>query len=110
MGGSCCKTSGDMEIKFKHTNSYINKIGKNNNNIKLNIINNNGYSIQMDIDRNWTFDEIKDKYCQLIGKKDNNKLIFVYKSKVLEESDSPISLDIDKEITIYAFDGNDYNT
>ena len=43
MGGSCCKTSGEMEIKFKHTNSYINRIGKNNNNFKLNIINNNGY-------------------------------------------------------------------
>ncbi len=46
----------------------------------------------------------------MIGKKEINKLIFYYKNKVLEENDSPISLSKDKEITIYSFDGNDYNT
>ena len=110
MGGSCCKTSGDVEIKFKQTNTYTNKNKPNSYNIKINVINSSGFSIQMDININWTFGEIKNKYCELIGKKDFNKLIFVYKSKVLEENETPISIGIDKETTIYSFDGNDYNT
>ena len=110
MGGSCCKTSGDFEIKFKRSNILTNKIKYNNNIKKINIINNSGYSIEMDINIDWTFKEIKNKYCDLIRKKNINKLIFVYKGKLLEENASLKSMGIDNEITIYAFDGNDYNT
>ena len=46
----------------------------------------------------------------MIGKKNINKLVFVYKGKVIEENDSLNSLGIQDEITIVAFDGNDYNT
>ena len=109
MGGNCCKTSGEVEIKFKQTGTYTNKIKFNSKNIKINIINSNGYPIQMDVNPNWTFRDIKNKYCQLIGKKDFDKLIFMYKNKVLEENETPISIGVDKEITIYSFDGNDYN-
>ena len=110
MGGSCCKSSGDFEIKFKQTNTYTNGIKYNSNNIKINIVDNSGYSIKMEININKTFNEIKKKYCDLIKKKDINKLIFVYKSKVIEENSTPFSMGIDKETTIYSFDGNDYNT
>ena len=78
--------------------------------IKVNIIDNSGYNISLDADLNWTFNEVKNKYCLLKRKNNINKLIFVYKGKVLEENVTLISLDIDKELTIYAFDGNDYNT
>ena len=109
MGGSCCKTSGDnIEIKFSQTNTS--RIRYNNNNIKLNITSSSGYPIKMNINPNWPFSEIKKKYCILIGKKDINKLRFVYKGKVIEENNSLNSMGIDEEITICAFDGNDYNT
>ena len=110
MGGTCCNSSGDFEIKFKQTNTYTNKISYNARMIKVNIIDNNGFNISLDADLNWNFNEIKNKYCLLIRKSNINKLIFVYKGKVLEENVTLISLDIDKELTIYAFDGNDYNT
>ena len=110
MGANCCKISGDAEIKFTHTNSYTNKLGKNSNFIKLNIINSSGFSMNIDVNPNWTLGMIKNKYCELVGKKEINKLIFYYKNKVLEENESPINLSKDKEITIYSFDGNDYNT
>ena len=64
----------------------------------------------MNINPNWSFNEIKKKYCILVGKKDDNKLIFVYKGKVIEENNSLNSMGIEEEITICAFDGNDYNT
>ena len=108
MGGSCCKSSRDnIEIKFSQTNT--NKI-KYNNNIKLNIISGTEYPIKMNVNPNWTFNEIKKKYCILLHKNDINKLIFVYKGKVIEENGSLYSMGIFEEITIYAFDGNDYNT
>ena len=109
MGGSCCKSSGDnIEIKFSQTNTS--RIRYNHNNIKLNITNGSGYPIKMNINPNWSFNEIKKKYCILMGKKDFNKLIFVYKGKVIEEDKSLNSMGIDEEITVCAFDGNDYNT
>ena len=110
MGGSCCKSSADFEIKFKQTNTFTNRIKYNSNNIKINIVDSSGFANKIEININWTFKEIKKKYCDLIKKNDNNKLIFVYKSKVIEENSTPISMGIDKEITIYSFDGNDYNT
>jgi hypothetical protein len=86
MGGSCCKSSGDnIEIKFSQTNT--NRIRYNNNNIKLNITGSSGYPIKMNVNPNWPFSEIKKKYCILIGKTDINKLIFVYKGKVMEIGD-----------------------
>ena len=109
MGGSCCKSSGDnIEIKFSQTNTS--RIRYNNNNIKLNITSGTGYPIKMNVNPNWSFNEIKKKYCILLHKIDINKLIFVYKGKVIEESESLNSMGIYEEITIYAFDGNDYNT
>ena len=108
MGGNCCKSSGDnIEIKFSQTNK--NRI-RYNNNIKLNITNGSGYPIKMNINPNWSFNEIKKKYCILMRKKDIDKLIFVYKGKIKEENNSLNSMGIEEEITIYAFDGNDYNT
>ena len=57
MGGNCCKSSGDnIEIKFSQTNK--NRI-RYNNNIKLNITNGSGYPIKMNINPNWSFNEIK---------------------------------------------------
>ena len=113
MGGSCCKSSGDnIEIKFSQTSRirYNNNNNNNNNKIKLNITTGTGYPIKMNINPNWSFNEIKKKYGILIGKKNINKLIFVYKGKVIEENNSLNSMGIDEEITICAFDGNDYNT
>ena len=111
MGGSCCKSSGDnIEIKFSQTNKNRIRYNNNNNNIKLNITNGSGYPTKMNINPNWSFNEIKKKYCILQGKKDDNKLIFVYKGKVIEENNSLNSMGIEEEITICAFDGNDYNT
>ena len=110
MGGSCCKTSGDIEIQFKQTNTFTNKIRKNNNNIRINIKSGIGLPIIMDINQNMTFNEIKKEYCKLIGKKDNNKLIFVSKGKLLDENTNLNFLKNEEEIIIYAFDGNDYNT
>ena len=108
MGGSCCKSSGDnIEIKFSQTNTSRIRY---NNNIKLKIKSGSGYPIKMNINPNWSFNEIKKKYCKLMGKKDIDKLIFVYKGKVIEENNSLNSMGIEEEITIYAFDGNDYNT
>ena len=109
MGGSCCKTSGDFtEIKF--SKSVTSRIRYNNNNIKIHITSASGYPINLNISPNLSFNEIKKKYCNIIGKKNVNKLVFVYKGKVLEENDSLSSLGIEDEITIVAFDGNDYNT
>ncbi len=110
MGGNCCKTSGDIEIQFKQTNTFTNRIRYNDNKIRINIIGCIGYTIKMDINPNWTINEIKSKYCDLIGKKNINKLVFFYKGKLLDENITLSSIKIDKEITIYAFDGNDYNT
>ena len=108
MGGSCCKTSGDFtEIKF--SKSVTSRI-RYNNNIKIHITSASGYPINLNISPNLSFNEIKKKYCNIIGKKNVNKLVFVYKGKVLEENDSLSSLGIEDEITIVAFDGNDYNT
>ena len=108
MGGVCCKTSGDYtEIKFSKS-ATTNRIRSNN--IKIHITSGSGYPLNMNINPNWTFDEIKKKYCNLVGKKDINKLVFVYKGKVIEDKDSLSSMGIDDEITIVAFDGNDYNT
>lgn len=108
MGGSCCKTSGDFtEIKFsKSATSRI----RYNNNIKLHITNANGYPINMNINPNMSFHEIKKKYCNILGKKNVNKLVFLYKGKVIEENESLNSMGIDEEINVVAFDGNDYNT
>ena len=107
MGGVCCKTSGDYtEIKF--SKSVTNRIRSNN--IKIHITSGIGYPLSMNINPNWSFDEIKKRYCNLVGKKNINKLVFVYKGKVIEEKDSLSSMGIDDEITIAAFDGNDYNT
>ena len=44
-----------------------------------------------------------------MGKKDDNKLIYFYKGKIIEENDSLNSMGIEEEITRCAFDGNDYN-
>ena len=108
MGGSCCKSSGDYtEIKFNK--SVTNRI-KYNNNIKIHITSGNGYPINITINPNIPFSEIKRQYCNLIGKKNIDKLVFVYKGKVIEESDSLNSMGINDEINIVAFDGNDYNT
>ena len=110
MGGSCCKNSGDnIEIKFSKTSTS--RIRYNNNNkIKLNITTGTGYPIKMNINPNMPFNEIKKNYGTLIGKKNINKLIFVYKGKVIEENNSLNSMGIGEEITICAFDGNDYTT
>ena len=107
MGGNCCKSSGDnIEIKFSQTSTSRIRY----NNIKLKITSGSGYPIKMNINPNWSFNEIKKEYCKLMGKKDIDKLIFVYKGKVIEETNSLNSMGIEDEITIYAFDGNDYNT
>ncbi len=108
MGGSCCKTSGDFrEIKFsKSATSRI----RYNNNIKLHITNSNGLPINMNINPNWSFNEVKKKYCNMVGKKNFNRLIFLYKGKVIEDNDSLNSMGIEDEINIVAFDGNDYDT
>ena len=107
MGGSCCKTSGDYtEIKF--SKSATSRIRYNN--IKVHITSGNGYPINMNINPNLSFFEIKKKYCILVGKKNIDKLVFVYKGKVIEESESLNSMRIGDEINIVAFDGNDYNT
>ena len=93
MGGSCCKTSGDYtEIKF--SKSVTSRI-RYNNNIKIHITSASGYPINLNISPNLSFNEIKKKYCNMIGKKNVNKLVFVYKGKVLEENDSLSSLGID---------------
>ena len=115
MGGSCCKSSGDnIEIKFSQTSTSRIRYNQNNQNnqnkIKLNITTGSGYPIKMNINPNMPFNEIKKNYGKLIGKKNINKLIFVYKGKVIEENNSLNSMGIDEEITICAFDGNDYNT
>ena len=62
----------------------------------------------MIINHNLPFGELKKKYCELIGKKNSNKLVFLDKGKVLEENESLFSLGIFDEISILAFDGNDY--
>ena len=104
---NCYKSLGDFrEIKF--SKSFTNRI-RYNNNIKLHITSGSGYPIILNINPNLSFNEVKKKYCNMIGKKNNNKLIFIYKGKVIEEKDSLSSLGIDDEITIVAFDGNDYN-
>ena len=107
MGGSCCKTSGDYtEIKF--SKSVTNRIRYNN--INIHITSASGFPINLKINPTWSFSEIKKKYCDMVGKKNINKLVFVYKGKVIEDNDSLNSMGIDDEITIVAFDGNDYNT
>ena len=109
MGGSCCKNSGDnIEIKFSKTSTSRIRYNQNNNKIKLNITTGSGYSTKMNINPNMSFDEIKKNYGKLIGKKNINKLVFVYKGKVIEENNTLNSMGIDEEITICAFDGNDY--
>ena len=109
MCGSCCKTSSEFkEIKF--SKSVTNRIRYNNNNIRIHITSGCGYPINMDINPNLLFSEIKKQYCKIIGKKTTNKLVFVYRGKVIEENESLKSLGIQDEITIVAFDGNDYNT
>ena len=108
MGGICCKSSNEYpEIKF--SKSITNGI-RYNNKIKIHIIRGDGYTINMTIDPNMKFSEIKRDYCNIVQKKDINKLVFVYKGKVIEEFDSLNSMGINDEITIVAFDGNDYNT
>ena len=108
MGGSCCKSSGDFtEIKF--SKSAINRI-RYNNNLKIHITSGNGYPINITINPNMPFSEIKRQYCNLIGKKNDDKLVFVYKGKVIEENDSLNAMGINDEINVVAFDGNDYNT
>ena len=37
MGGNCCKTSGDIEIQFKQTNTFTNRIRYNDNNEENNL-------------------------------------------------------------------------
>ena len=106
MGGSnCYKTSRDREIRF--SKSITNRI-RYNNNIKLHITSGAGYPIHLNINPNLPFNEVKKKYCNLIGKTNINKLVFIYRGKVLGENDSLNSMGIDDEITIVAFDGNDY--
>ena len=115
MGIYCCKSSGDfLEIKFStttgsriKTSNHINKTNTDDK-IKINITNNNGNTIKMIINHNLPFGELKKKYCELIGKKNSNKLVFLDKGKVLEENESLFSLGIFDEISILAFDGNDY--
>ena len=114
MGIYCCKSSGDFtEIKFSSTTgsriktNNINKTSTDDK-IKININNNKGYAINMIINHNLPFGELKKKYCEFVGKTNSNKLIFLYKGKVLEENESLFSLGIFDEITILAFDGNDY--
>ncbi len=114
MGIYCCKSSGDLtEIKFSTTTGSrlkTNNINKTNTDdkIRINITNNNNYSINMIIKHNLPFGELKKKYCQKLGKKNSNKLVFLYQGKLLEENDSLYSLGIFDEITVLAFDGNDY--
>ena len=115
MGIYCCKSSGDLtEIKFStttgsriKTNNNINKKNTDDK-IKINIIDSNGHTINMIINHNLTFDDLKKEYCELIGKKNSNKLVFLSKGKVLEENESLFSMGIFEEITVLAFDGNDY--
>ena len=115
MGIYCCKSSGDFpEIKFStttgsriKTSNHINKTNTDDK-IKINITNSKGYTINMIINHNLPFGELKKKYCELIGKKNSNKLVFLDKGKVLEENESLFSLGIFDEISILAFDGNDY--
>ena len=114
MGIYCCKSSGDLtEIKFSTTTGSrlkTNNINKTNTDdkIKINIINNNGYCTNMIIKHNLPFSELKKKYCEIAKKKNSNKLVFLYQGKLLEENDSLFSLGIFDEITVLAFDGNDY--
>ena len=115
MGIYCCKSSGDFpEIKFStttgsriKTSNNINKTSTDDK-IKINITNSNGYSISMIINHNLLFGELKKKYCEFIGKTKTNRLVFLYKGKVLEENESLFSMGIFDEITVLAFDGNDY--
>ena len=114
MGIYCCKSSGDFpEIKFSTTTgsriktNNINKTSTDDK-IKINITNSKGYTINMIINHNLLFGELKNKYCEFIGKPKSNKLVFLYKAKVLEENESLFSMGIFEEITILAFDGNDY--
>ena len=115
MGIYCCKSSGDFpEIKFStttgsriKTNNNINKTSTHDK-IKINITNSNGYTISMIINQNLSFGQLKKKYCEFIGKTKTNKLVFLNKGKVLEENESLFSMGIFDEITVLAFDGNDY--
>ena len=107
MGGSCCKISGNFsEIQFSQSNTSRIKY---NNNIKLNVTSADGYTINMYIDPKWSIQEIKNKYCSMKGKKDCEKLVFMYKQRLLDEEESLDSLGIGNEITIIALDSNDYN-
>ena len=114
MGIYCCKSSGDLtEIKFSTTTgsriktNNINKTSTDDK-IKINITNNKGYNINMIINHNLLFSELKKNYCELIGKTNSNKLVFLYRGRVLEENESLYSMGIFDEITIMAFDGYDY--
>ena len=114
MGIYCCKSSGDLtEIKFSTTTGSrikTNNINKKNTDdkIKINITDSNGQTINMIIEHNFSFGDLKKQYCELIGKKNSNKLVFLSKGKVLEETESLYSMGIYDEITVLAFDGNDY--
>ena len=114
MGIYCCKSSGDLpEIKFSTTTSSRIKgtnINKSNTDdkIRINITYSKGYTNNMIINHNMQFGELKKKYCEFIGKTNSNKLVFLYKGIVLEENQSLFSMGIVDEITIMAFDGNDY--
>ena len=115
MGIYCCKSTGEnTEIKFSttsgsrmKTNNNINRTNTDDK-IKINIKNNNGYTINMIINHNLPFGELKKQYCELIGKSNSHRLIFMYKEKTMDENESLFSMGIFEEITILAFDGNDY--
>ena len=87
MGINCCKYSGDLsEKKFsttKRNRIKTNNINKKNTDdkIKMNITDNNEQTINMIIEHNLSFSELKKQYCELIYKKIRINWLFYPKEK-----------------------------
>ena len=87
MGIYCFKSSGDLyEKKFsttKRNRIKTNNINKKNTDdkIKMNITDNKGQTINMIIEHNLSFGELKKQYCELIYKKIRINWLFYLREK-----------------------------
>ena len=114
--GTCCNSDDISGIKLSQSKFLANsRISFNkdenvidNNNIIINITTNGANPISMLINKKCLFSEVKKKYYLLAKKSENDIIVFVYKGKTIDENESLNSLGINENITIAAFDSNDY--
>ena len=112
--GNCCNSRENSELKFSQSGANLRiKLNKDDddnidNFIKIKIITNGGNPVTMNINQKSLFREVKKKYCLLAKKNEDDIIIFVHKGRTIEENETLSSLGVSEEITIAAFDSNDY--